>query len=85
MAYVKIGGNRNLGSGSPTLTFFIEYDMRRNVSTQEYRLRASFLPVTGQYFYRYLITVDISLDGTKIMSGANIQGTTPDSWSSNLV
>ena len=69
---------------SPTNYFDFTYEKYRNGSTQYYQITVSCHALTGASYFGYPIYVDITLNGTKIVSGYTLKSDLPIQWSSPL-
>lgn len=78
MATIKSGVT--WGSG-PTNYFDFSYDKYRSGATQYYRITVSCRALTGTSYFGYPIYVDITLNGTKILTKHTLKGDFPTQWS----
>ena len=83
MSYVNLKTD-TWGSG-PAIGVAFDYDSQRSGTNMLYRVRVTISPVGGGSYFGYPIYVNLSLEGTTLVSGATIKAANPNTWSSAIV
>ena len=83
MSYVNL---QSISWGSaPVIGVAFAYDYQRSGANMLYRVRVTVSPVGGGSYFGYPIYVDLSLEGSKLVSGAVVKAASPNTWSSSIV
>ena len=69
---------------SPTINITLEYEHQRNGADMQYRVRTTIEPVTGERYFGYPIYLQLTLDGSQVLT-QTLKGITPSQWSSPRV
>jgi len=83
MSYVNLG-SVSWGS-APTIGVVFAYDYQRNGTNMLYRVRVTVSPVSGSSYFGYPIYVNLSLDGSAVISGETVKAAGPSTWTGNIV
>lgn len=72
------------GSG-PIVDLNFSYDLKRSDADMQYKIKITVNTLrTGNSYFGYPIYADISLDGTKKVSGVTLKSASPSQWSSDI-
>ena len=71
-------------SGAPKIYFTPSYEYSRSGADMKYRIRIVIASVSGNSYFGYPIYLDLSLDGSRKVSGKALKSSSPRQWTSAI-
>lgn len=72
-------------STNPQISYNLSYITKRSGNKLLYRFCIEILPVTDSLYFAYNLKADISINGSKLLTGGVIKNTSPSQWSNKIV
>lgn len=80
---ISLGSSR-WTSSNPNITLTFEYEKQRSGADMQYRAKITVASITGTHYFGYPIYLDLSIGGTKRVSGKTLKSASPSQWSSAI-